>query len=186
MKNERQNVKTGLLWALPLVACAAPALANDIGFELQVYPTGVIPGIRYETPVSERGAFNLRVGMQTIRHMDFGVHDDERGDGFGFSLGYKRYLRNGYEGPAWGIRSDLWYNTLDWIDNEGEADEMSGTTDVLVLQPTIEVSWQYFATSTFFLSPSLAAGFEINIQTEGEEVGQGFIYLIGLTAGLRF
>ena len=36
---------------------------------------------------------HFRLGYNWIRHGDQGVHEDERGDGFGFSLGYKYYLK---------------------------------------------------------------------------------------------
>lgn len=175
-----------LIWPFILLASSAEAYDGDVGFELQVYPTGIIPGVRFETAVDERSTFHLRLGAQTIRHQDFGVHDDERGDGVGFSLGYKRYLNRGYTGFNWGLRSDLWFNTLDWTDNPGTAAELTGTTDVLVLQPTVELSWLYLANSSLFITPSFSAGFEINIMTEGEEVGQGFIFILGLTVGTRF
>lgn len=175
-----------LLWPLTLLTTASEVLAGDVGFELQVYPTGVIPGILFETEIDEQSTFHLRLGAQTIRHQDFGVHDDERGDGVGISLGYRRYLNPGYQGLAWSLRSDLWFNTLDWTDNPGTADELTGTSDVLVLQPTLELSWLYLATRNLFISPAVAAGFEINVETEGEDVGEGFIYLLGITIGTRF
>ena len=176
------------LLACPLLlfTSVARGFGGDVGFELQVYRTGVIPGVRFETDVDERSTFHLRLGAQYIRHEDFGVHDDERGDGVGFSLGYKRYLKRGYTGFSWGLRSDLWFNTLDWTDNPGTADELTGTTDVLVLQPTVELSWLHLATPGLFVTPSVSAGFEINVMTDGEEVGQGFIFLLGLTVGTRF
>lgn len=187
MKNSPSTIVSRVLVISVLLTGGGTfAQAADIGFELQVYPTGVIPGIRYESAISDRSAINLRLGGQVIRHQDFGVHDDERGNGLGMSLGYKRYFRTGQQGPAWGVRTDIWFNTLDWIDDESTADEMSGTTDVIVLQPTVDLSWQYFATPQLFISPSVAAGFEINVVTEGEEVGEGFIYLLGVTMGYRF
>ncbi len=181
---------TLLGWLLQPAASSAETYTRDyggeIGFELQVYPTGVIPGVRFETDIDDFSTFHLRLGAQTIRHQDFGVHDDERGNGVGASIGYKRYRKLGYEGFSWSLRSDLWFNTLDWTDNPGTTDEVSGTTDVLVLQPTVELSWLFLPVSNLFVTPSFSAGFEINIQTEGEEVGQGFIYILGLTIGRRF
>ena len=84
-----------------LATVAAPTLHSaetphrDISFELQVYPTGVIPGVRFELALDDRQAVHLRLGIQEIDHRDEGVQDDETGDGAGFTLGYKRYLRPG-------------------------------------------------------------------------------------------
>jgi len=173
-----------LLVSTPVLSADRPRAS--FGFELQVYPTGVIPGFRYERAIAERRSLHLRVGYQEIRHEDFGVHDDERGDGAGFSIGHSWYRKASHLGWSFGIRSDLWINTLDWIDDEGTPEEMSGTTVVTVLQPTVDVTYRYALTNKLFLSPSLAAGFEINIDTDGSDVGEGFIVLAGLTFGTRW
>jgi len=156
---------------------------NRLGFEFQAYPTGIIPGFRYERAISNRRSLHFRLGYQEIRHQDFGVHDDERGNGVGFSIGQSWHRDSNQLGWSFGVRSDLWRNTLDWTDNPGTPMETSGTTDVLVLQPTVDVTYRYPLGNTYFVSPSLAAGFEINIVTDGAAVGQGFILLAGVTIG---
>lgn len=156
---------------------------STFAFEFQAYPTGLIPGFTYERFISKKDAFNIRIGRQIIRHEDFGVHEDERGDGFGGSLGYRRYWPTGL---SLGVRVDLWQNDLDWADNIGEPDEVRGQTDVLVLQPVVEATWRRFFAKSWFLQPSVAAGAEINIRTEGEETGQGFIFLLALAIGRSF
>ena len=55
-----------------------------------------------------------------------------------------------------------------------------------MLQPTVDVSYRFLMSNNFFITPSLAAGFEINIDTDGEDVGEGFIVLLGLIAGFNF
>ena len=175
-----------------LLTAASPTLHSaekpprDISLEVQVYPTGVISGVRFEFALDDKQAVHLRLAVQDIDHEDEGEQDDEQGDGAGFTLGYKRYLRAGHVGPAISFKTDLWFNTLDWRDDIGTAMERSGTTDVTVLQPTIEVSWLYPLGKSFFITPTAAAGFEINIDTDGEDVGEGFIFLGGLIIGKRF
>ena len=175
-----------LLTLFSPVIHSAEKPARDISFELQAYPTGIIPGIRFEYALDGRHALHFRLGVQEIRHQDYGEHDDERGNGRGFSFGYKRYLRPGLTGASVSLRTDLWFNSLDWRDDIGTASESNGQTDVTVLQPTIEISWHHPLGNQFFITPSLAAGFEINIDTDGEDVGEGFIYLAGVMLGVRF
>ena len=175
-----------------LTTVAAPTLHSaetphrDISFELQVYPTGVIPGVRFELALDDRQAVHLRLGIQEIDHRDEGVQDDEQGEGAGFTLGYKRYLRPGLTGLAFSFRTDVWFNSLDWRNNIGTPEETSGRTNVTVLQPTVELSWHRSLGSKYFVTPSAAAGFEINVDTDGEDVGEGFIFLVGVLAGVRF
>jgi len=177
---------------LLLATVATPTLHSaekphrDVSFELQVYPTGVISGVRFELALDDRQAIHLRLGVQEIRHGDEGVQEDERGDGAGFTLGYKRYLRPGLTGLAFSFRTDLWFNSLDWRNNIGTPEEVSGRTNVTVLQPTVEISWHRSLGSKYFITPSAAAGFEINVDTDGEDVGEGFIFLAGVLVGVRF
>lgn len=158
----------------------------DVSLELQGYPTGVIPGIRFEKGFSEQHSVHLRLGYQEIRHEDWGVHQDERGDGYGFTLGYRYYLQPGFQGWSLGFRTDVWFNQLDWTDNIGQTNEVRGRTDVTVIQPTVQTGYLYQFNKRFFLRPTAAMGFEINVDTDGEDVGEGFIVLLGIEAGHRW
>lgn len=158
----------------------------DLNFEFQAYPTGLIPGLKLEKGFSDRHAVSLRLGYQYIRHRDLGVHEDERGNGYGFTLGYKYYLKPNFRGLSLGIRNDIWFNELDWKDNIDTPEEISGTSEITVVQPTAEATYLFPLGESWVFAPSLAFGYEINVKTEGEPVGEGAILLIGLNFGKRF
>ena len=63
--------------------------------------------------------------------------------------------------------------------------QQSGKTDITVLQPTIQLAY-IFLKNDWLFTPHLAFGFEINVKTEGEEVGEGAILLGGISIGRRF
>ena len=174
-----------LLLALSGLASAQQGSITDLSFELQVYPTGIIPGVRWEKAYSGKHAINARVGVQKIRHQDYGVHDDERGDGFGFSLGYRRYLQPGYKGLSLNLRADVWFNQLDWKDNISQVNEINGNTHVTVLQPTIGAGYLFELGNNINIRPTVSVGYEINVETQGESVGEGLIWLIGFEVGRR-
>jgi hypothetical protein len=144
---------------------------SHVSFEFQAYPTGLIPGFRYTKGLTDHASLLLRVGYNWIRHRDLGVHDDERGDGFGFTLGYTKHFSK----FAFSLKNDVWWNTIDWKDIPETGPEISGQTNITVLQPTLEAS--YSLSERF--KPTVAFGYEWNIKTEGEETGQGPILLIG-------
>lgn len=164
-----------------------PATFDDISLEFQAYPTGLIPGIRIEKAFSQRHAIHMRVGMNLIDHRDLGVQDDETGSGMGGSLGYKYYFLEGFERWFAGIRTDIWFNTINWTDrNDPLGPVETGTTNLIVLQPTIEGGYLFpLGDSPFFFTPSLAFGLEVNIETAGRETGQGAILLLGISFGYR-
>jgi hypothetical protein len=161
---------------------------NKLGvyFEFQAYPTGLIPGLRIEKDINEKSSIHLRLGYNFIRHGSKGVHEDERGDGYGFTLGYKRHFNEGHKGLFLGLRNDIWFNSLEWQDNIDNVDFVMGQTDVTVVQPTLEAGYSFVSSNGWVVSPSIAFGFEINAKTDGSEVGEGAILLLGVQLGKRF
>lgn len=158
----------------------------DLGFEFQAYPTGLIPGLRLETGFADQHALHLRLGYNALDHQGYGVHEDETGGGYGFTLGYKYYFKPGFERWFLGIKNDLWWNEVDWKDGIGTGTEIAGTTNITVVQPTLEAGFAMKVGPSWFFSPSLALGYEINVQTDGEPTGEGPIVLLGFTFGKRW
>jgi len=159
----------------------------DVGLEVQIYPTGIIPGLHFEYGLSEKDGLLGRVGYNAVDHRDLGVQDDETGGGFGFSLGYRRYFKADRQGFFLGARTDLWFNRIDWRENPDLPIEVSGVTDVTVLQPTAEAGYVFnLKKEGWSFIPSIAFGAEINIQTAGRPVGEGAIVLVGFNFRRRF
>lgn len=170
-----------------LICLSVKGQGLDISFEFQAYPTGLIPGLRLEKSFNEKNAVHLRLGYQIIDHRDLGVQTDEKGSGYGFSLGYKRYFQAGFNGWFLGARTDLWFNTLDW-ENLSDFPPLfsSGTTKVTVVQPTLEGGYRWSLGESGFIAPTVAFGFEVNVKTEGADVGEGPILLLGFLLGKSF
>lgn len=182
------------------VACIASAICvfaqdsddpiypqRELGVEAQWYPAGAIVALRYEIISLPGHAINARVGYNVADRKDWGVQDNEVGQGAGFSIGYRYYLRSVVEGLFVGARADMWWLDIDWRDDIAGQQSMRGTSEITVFQPTLEIGYR----STFFndrisLAPALALGREMNIKTKGAEVGQGGIVLLGFSAGYIF
>ena len=161
----------------------------DIGVEVQAYPTGVIPGLHFEFGLSEKDGLLGRIGYNIVDHRDLGVQDDEKGGGFGFSAGYRRYFKANRQGFFLGARTDLWFNKIDWKDNPDSPNEVEveGRTEITVLQPTAEAGYVVnLGNGSWSFVPNIAFGAEINIKTEGRPVGESAILLVGFTFRKRF
>ncbi|TNE58008.1 MAG: DUF3575 domain-containing protein, partial [Bacteroidetes bacterium] len=154
----------------------------------QAYPTGLIPGAHAEYLFQQHHCLQTRAGYNLVRHRDLGVQDDERGDGWGGTLGYRYYFREGWSGWFLGARNDIWRNRIDWLDKDDNGTTIdNGTSKIIVVQPTAEAGYRFLlGDSGWFISPSAAYGIEINVQTNGKDVGEGTIMLIGISAGKRF
>jgi len=158
---------------------------DDAHFELQIYPTGIIPGIRLEKNFAKKNAAHIRVGLQLINHWNLGKQDEEIGFGYGTSFGYKRYVKDNFQGFTYGLKCDWWQNFINWKNDVGTPIETSGDTEIYVLQPTIEIGYTQLKNSNLLISPTLAVGFEWNVKTEGLPTGEGPILLIGILIGKR-
>ena len=158
---------------------------NDVSLELQVYPTGVIPGLRFETSTGEQSSISFRIGYNIVRHRDLGVHQDERGGGIGGSLGFRKYFKPEFKGWSISLKTDVWFNKIDWYDIGRTDERIEGETSITVLQPTAALGYT-FVNSSFSITPTLSFGYEWNVKTVGEPTGQGSIILIGVQLGRRF
>lgn len=174
-----------------LVAALAPSCALPksnaetilVGAEVQAYPAGIVPGLHVRRNVSEHDAIHVRVAANIVDRHDWAEHDDETGDGFGIGVGWRHSLQPHDPGTTdrpnswfYGARVDVWDLTIDWKDPG-----RTGTTDILVLQPTAEVGYGWNTSSLGRLELGLGLGAEINVDTDGEDVGEGAIFLVGLT-----
>ena len=176
-----------LIYISTIVTIAQNDESFDVGLEVQVYPTGVIPGLHFEYGLGDKDGLLARVGYNIVDHRDWGVQDDEEGGGFGFSLGYRRYFKEERQGFFIGARTDLWFNKIDWTNNPNLPTEVQGRTDITVLQPTAEAGYVFnLKKEGWSFVPSIAFGAEINIKTEGIPVGKGAVVLLGFTFRKRF
>ncbi len=181
-----KNIFKQVILLLAYLSSATVWCQSDLSISTQLYPTGIIPGLQLDQVIGENEAILFRIGYQFIDHRDLGVHDDEQGNGYGLTVGYKKYLHESPQKLYWAIKSDLWFNAIDWYDIEVNDNRIIGSTDITVLQPTAELGYQFLFPSDFFINPSIAFGWEWNIKTDGEPTGQGAILLIGLQLGKRF
>ena len=157
---------------------------TDVSLETQIYPTGFIPSVSVDKHFGEKEVIYLRLGFNFFNHKDLGVQLNEEGSGYGLSVAYKRYLKETQQGIRLGIKTDLWFNTVQWT-NINTFGPISGETKITVLQPTAELSYLWNFENIFF-APSIAFGFEWNVKTQGEPTGEGAILLVGAQLGKRF
>ena len=148
------------------------------GLEIQIYPTGIIPGLRLEKYLNATSSINFRLGYQLIDHRDLGVQENEEGSGFGASVAYRKFFKANHKGLSLALRSDLWFNKIDWTNGT-----TTGTSNITVIQPTLMAEYAIRPSDSFSITPSLSFGWEWNVATDGEPTGEGAIILVGCSIG---
>ncbi len=162
-----------------LVLLSSPVFAVDVNTETaiegHVYPAGVIGTIGQLFTFNQTHCFGIFLGYNNSHRQDFGKNDNEEGGGRGASLLYQYYFNNVFLG----FRTDYWSMRIDWMnENQAEPKDQMGTTDIGVLQPTVELGYRWSLSEALSLRTSIAGGAEINVVEDGREVGQGAIGLL--------
>lgn len=158
----------------------------DFAVNGQIYPAGFISTLSAQKSIGPQSLIGVRIGHNLLRHGNLGMQDNERGYGFGFSLDYTHYLKKSHISKWYAtLKNDIWFNSVDWKNNLGQPSETSGNTDIIVVQPTLEIGYSFINNKNFFIRPNLAFGIEINVDTQGEDVGEGMIGLLGVSLGWR-
>ena len=154
------------------------------GLAVQAYPAGVILNGHFAYFYKPNKTIGIYVGYNLTNRRDWGEHDDEQGGGAGAGIAWRHYFKEkDVSGFHAGIRTDIWFLTIDWEQDTGQ----QGETEVSVLQPTAQVGYSFFPPDrrlAFEVNASLGA--EINVLTRGDDVGQGAIFLIGFSMGYQF
>lgn len=155
-----------------------------IGAEVQWYPAGWLIGPTISCAVGPKHIIFLKTGINLAnRHNWSGLNDDERGRGFGGSTGYRYLFKSDKSSLFVGARIELWDTKIKWKNDIGLPQETSGTTKILILQPSLELGyWAKFNKSRWSALIVGGVGQEINIKTVGKEVGQGGMWLLGISA----
>ena len=174
-----------LIFSLNVSVVKSQAIV-DLSFEFQAYPTGLIPGIHLEKSVSSNSTLLFRLGYNWFRHRDLGVHEDERGGGIGGTFGYRRFFKEDFQGWSLAVKSDIWWNEVDWYDIGVNDNRIEGETSITVIQPTAELGYTFLRNESMVITPTIAFGVEWNVKTDGEPTGEGPIVLVGIQIGKRF
>jgi hypothetical protein len=154
------------------------AAAQTIGPSIEVYPAGALVTARYSRDISTNARIHIHAGINASDRRDWGKHALERGAGFGAGVAGHRYRGAERTGPWIGARLDFWAMTIEWADPT-----RSGETTMTVMQPTARVGWTLPAIGKEF-DFSASLGMEMNLNTSGEAVGEGAVFLLGIAVAL--
>lgn len=151
---------------------------ESVGLGVQLYPAGTMINLKSNWKVSPREILTGKLGYNFARRQDFGKHDNEEGGGPGFTLAYKRYFKTALSGWFIEGRAAMWFLDIDWRDN---TPLRSGNTDITVFQPTAGLGYDFLMGDAMKLGLIAAFGYEVNLATNGEPVGEGGISLLGIS-----
>ena len=176
---------TFVLFTGSLSAQENPNLVKKIsvGMELQWYPAGWIIGPVASYRLAPKHLLHVRTAANIANRHDWGKNDNEKGTGYGGSLGYRFVFTPDKNSFFLGARLDFWGMKIDWKNNTGTPQATAGQTKISIFQPTAEAGYRVGSNNqrlNFLFTAG--GGTEINIKTNGKEVGEGGMWLLGVSA----
>lgn len=154
-----------------------PPKKIDLGLSVQFYPAGIISTANAELFLKEKTSVIFRLGSNFANRKDFSPYNDnEKGNGFGGTIGYRKHFNLRKGNIIVGFNTDIWNMWIDWKNDIGEINQTQGTSYTLVLQPWVEGGY-FFSIKQSPLQLGISTGFgrEINVDTNGKNVGQGWM-----------
>lgn len=152
---------------------------TNLAFSVQVYPAGIIPTVNLEQFVTDNSSFVYRLGGNFTDRRDFSdENDNEEGQGFGGSVGFRKHYPVGKGKIIAGFNVDLWNLWIDWTD--ASASPTQGNTYIFVVQPWLETGYFFNLGNNSQLGFTLGFGREINAITSGDDVAQDWIGSVGV------
>ena len=153
---------------------------TDIGGQFQCYPSGKTASLHVAFNSRLYHSFLIQAGYNKFDRKDNGEKDAEKGSGLGGAIGYRYHFKPYPYKLFLGVKADVWRINTDWMQGE-----QAGQTNTWMLQPTFEIGYTFIINSQAFITPSISNGVQINFKTEGDNVRQGFVTLVGISAGFR-
>lgn len=179
---QRRLIGFSMMLTVSLLLVQEEAHAQTI--EWQLYPAGAIAVVGHTFQPNDVTEGRLFAGVNITNRRDWGVQDDESGQGFGGGVDINRALP--MLGERWlaGGRVDIWSMKINWRN-----DTLGITADsrILVFQPTARVIYRLRApqpSGVRIIDVTASLGLEKNIATHGQPVGEGAILLIGARIAL--
>ncbi len=177
---------------LPFYSQAMEIVQKDrmvgLGLTFQWYPAGIIATANAEVYSGHKSSILFRIGGNFANRKDFSHwNDNEKGNGFGVTVGFRKHFIIGKGELITGLNADVWNMWINWKNNTGELNQTRGVTYTLVLQPLIEAGYFRSILQTP-LKAGIGGGFgrEINVFTKGKAVGQGWMGSILLSIQYNF
>lgn len=164
-----------LLFSSSIVSAQQGKMREILGAGIQVHTYGFIPGFTWEHLFRNQHSLRVNAGLNITNRHSAGKQQQEWGMGEMLGVGYRRFFNEATNGFFAGITVDGEHLRINWIGGFGRR----GWTDVVVVQPTAELGYRFMLDKRWLLDIYTSHGAEINVATDGPEVGQGYIGMLG-------
>ena len=174
---------SAILISLTTTAQDAGYRTTDVGASFQYSPDFNTYSLHLAFNSEEYHSFILRGNYARSGSRKTDTHTSESGSGWGGYLGYRYHFsvipKRAFLGLGLGIQS----MKIDW-----STTLLEGTTNLMILQPTIEAGYTLVINDYMYITPSVSGIIQTKLNSKGANVdfGKGFAPAAGISIGWRF
>ena len=179
-----------IIFALSLIAISFIGAAQeagyrttDVGGSFQYSPDFNTYSLQLAFNAEEYHSFILKGNFARAGSRKTSNHTSESGSGWGAYLGYRYHFsvipKRAFLGLGVGIQS----MKMNW-----SLLLLEGTTNLTLLQPTIEAGYTLLINDYMYITPSVSGILQTKLSSKGADVdfGSGFAPAAGISIGWRF
>ncbi len=154
---------------------------TDIGAEFQYYKDGKFIGLHLAHNARLHHSFHGTIGYYMAGDPTASFYYNESNGGLGAGLGYRYYFNLRPHGLFIGANANAFtYKVM--MDTQASEKPIKST----IFIPSLQTGYMLLINDMFFITPTIAAGYKMNLQTDLKVEETKVTALLGISCGLKF
>lgn len=186
-------MKRTILFAIAAFLCLSLTVqSQDMGYNTKDVGIDYLwakdcPGINLQLAFNAREHHSIitSLGYKDVWRPIPNTHNNEKGKGFGGSVGYRYYFKVLPKGIYLGLRAHVWSLSM-----YRSADNTAKNTNLTIGQPSAELGYTAVINDIAFVTFYYSAGKQFQIsdadKSYGYGYGKGSVSSFGISGGIRF
>ncbi len=154
---------------------------TDIGAEFQYYKDGKFIGLHLAHNAKLHHSFHGMIGYYLAGDPTASFYYNKSNGGLGAGLGYRYYFNLRPHGLFIGANANAFtYKVM--LDAQASEEPINST----IFIPSLQTGYMLLINDMFFITPTVAAGYKMNLQTEMKVEEKKLTALLGISCGFKF
>ena len=152
----------------------------DVGAEFQWYKDGKFIGLHFASNAKLHHSIHGEVGYYMAGDPTGAFYNNQNKGGLGLGLGYRYYTMLRPHAFFIGVKANMFSNKI--ILNTPTPESYTS----LIFIPAIETGYMFLINHMFFITPTAAVGYKMNLQDAMKVETKKAVGLLGISTGFKF
>lgn len=151
---------------------------TDVGAEFQWYKDGKFIGLHLAHNAKLHHSFHGEIGYYMAGDPTSSFYSNKTNGGLGTGLGYRYYIDLRPHAFFIGAKANFFIYKI------STQTLMEFTSKIFI--PSLETGYMILVNDQFFITPTVAMGYKMNLQSEMKFEEEKAVALLGISAGFKF